>query len=155
MKTSLKRSFYMGLFCCPIGILIGIYISISAIGSGYDWFPFYAGLASFLTPLGFWIILIETHRTYRISLGIAVGILSGIISHYVCWYLWIISANVQHLFFDSFHSSLGDPPMNLIEGFTGSLGLTYFSLLFFGWLTIPAGGIIGGIYCWHLKRKVS
>ncbi len=145
----------MGLFCCPIGISIGIYISISAIGSGYELFPLYAGFASFLTPFGFWYILIETHRTYRISLGIAAGILSGIISHYVCWYMLIASANIQHYFFNSFQSSLGDPPMNFIEGFSGSLGLTYFSLLFFGWITIPTGGTIGGIFCWHLKRNAT
>ncbi len=145
----------MGLFCCPIGVSLGIYISLTAIGSGYELFPLYAGLAAFLTAFGFWKIFIETHQSYRISLGILVGAMSGIISHYVCWYLMIISANIQDYFFDSFHSSLGEQPMNLIEGLSGALGLTYFSLLFFGWLTISTGGIIGGLFCWYLKRNAT
>ena len=144
----------MGLFSSLIGILIGAYIAITAIGDGYEWFPLYAGFAAFLTSCLLWRIFIERKKSYRIVVGIFVGALSGFLSHYVCWYLQIAIANFRYLVFGTGLSSLGEPPMNLLLGISGALGLSYWSWIFFGWLTVAAGGIIGGGFCWYLSKEI-
>jgi len=57
--------------------------------------------------------------------------------------LLILSANLQHWLFANQYSSLGEPPLNVIEAIPAALVFSFWSLLFFGWITVPAGALIG------------
>lgn len=143
----------MGLLFTPVGIGVGTYVALTAIGEGYQWFPLYAGIAAFVTATILWRLLIERKQKYTTLSGIAVGALIGSVSHYVCWYLQILVANLWYAFFGTGASSLGDPPMDLLTAIPAAFTFSAWSWFFFGWLTIPAGGIIGGVFCRYLRKN--
>jgi len=152
MSPANKRSVKVGLSNCLIGILVGFFVSFNAIGHGWEWFPFYAGLAAFLTTSLLWRLCIERRNRFRIFYGILVGALSGFLSHYVCWYLQILILNIKYFIFGTGLSSLGNPPVNPYMGLSGALGLSFFSWLYLGWLTVLMGSIICGTYCWYWRN---
>ena len=143
MNRTIKKSSVMGLFCCPVGILCGLYVSSSATGEGYHLFPVYAGIAAFITASFFWWLIVVRRNTYNMGAGAAVGALSGVVAHYMCWYVQIISANICYWILGGCRSSLGEPPIDLLNGLWGALALSFWSLLFFGWVTSPIGALIG------------
>lgn len=149
----MKRSLLMGAFYSPVGIVIGVFVWRTAVGEGYQWFPVYAGVAAFLASCFFWWLFVERKKRSQIRFGVIAGTMSGLLSHYVCWYLQIIGSNIQYWLFDSFKSTLGEPPIDLLNGLWGALSLSLWSWLFLGWITIPLGALIGGLFIWYLNRK--
>ena len=135
----------MGALCCPLGILIGVFIALLATGDGYRLFPVYGGTAAFITAAFFWWLIVLRRDAFRRIPGGIAGALSGIVAHYICWYIQIISANICYWIFGGCRSSLGEPPVDLLDGFWGALGLSFFSLLFWGWITAPLGALIGAL----------
>jgi hypothetical protein len=157
MLIATKRSVLIGCFYSLVGISIGVYIAITSNGDGFRSFPIYAGLAAFITASILWRVILERYLSYKIRNGIIVGALSGILSHYVCWYLQIIIANIGYFLFGTGLSSLGEPPMDLLDGLSGAFFLSFLSLMYFGLLTVTTGGAVGGIYCWYIgkQRKIA
>ena len=145
MSNKWKKSIVMGTLCAPIGVVIGLFIGLDAIGSGYEFFAVYAGAAAFLTPTLLWRLIVARTEAYTILRGALTGAISGVLSHFVTWYLFILSSNVCYWAFGGCKDSLGEGPMNPLEGLAGAAGLSFFSLLFFGWITVPIGAILGGL----------
>ncbi len=102
----------------------------------------------FLTGFGLWYWRIERRQSTRLLAGILTGALAGALAHYVCWYLLILSANLDDLWFGT-TSSLGEPPMNPVQGLIGAAVFSAFSLFLFGWVTIPVGALLG----WLMIRR--
>ncbi|WP_051023994.1 hypothetical protein [Thiorhodovibrio frisius] len=133
-----------GAVCAPVGLVVGGYAFYSATGDGWQLLPICATLAAFLTGFGLWFWLIERRQATRRRAGILTGALAGALAHYLCWYLLILSANLDYLWFGT-TSSLGEPPMNPFQGLAGAAAFSAFSLFLFGWVTIPAGALLGGL----------
>ncbi|EIC23628.1 hypothetical protein Thi970DRAFT_01304 [Thiorhodovibrio frisius] len=57
---------------------------------------------------------------------------------------WHKIMNLDYLWFGT-TSSLGEPPMNPFQGLAGAAAFSAFSLFLFGWVTIPAGALLGGL----------
>lgn len=145
----------MGLLSAGAGVLIGLLVSSVAIGEGYELFPVYAGAAAFITASGLWWALLARQDTYTITRGATVGAVAGTISHYLCWYLFFLGANICYWLFGGCRSSLGEPPVDPVNALWGAGLFSVGSLLFFGWLTVPAGMVIGGFLAARQRGRRS
>lgn len=148
----MKQSIYFGLINSLVGIAIGVYVAQLAHGEGYQYFPIYAGVAAFLTTSVGWYFIIYRTRRFSRNLAIAIGLTSGALAHPVCFYIALIHCNIQYWFWREC-SSLGEPPINLIFGLFTSFVPSIFSLIFFGWITIPLGAIIGFGFSYFLNKS--
>ena len=130
MKTWIKY----GLLNALLGLIVGSGINLNG-------FAIAAPVAAFLIGGLFWKILIKDKIT-NIRIVIT-GILSGSISHYLTFILSGVIGNIQYWTTGNTAYTPSIPDM-LIR----SVAMTLFSLLFFGWLTVPYAIITGFI----LKR---
>lgn len=151
MKPWLKRTVLFASLCTPVGVGVGVYLKLTSIGD-YSEFPYYSGLAAFLAPAAIWYLMIERNKKIGIGRGVGAGILGAALSHFVCWYLMIIGANIEYWVLGRQVGSLPGPPMNPLEGVLGAFTYSMLSFLFLGWVTLPAGGLLGGL-CGNLFRK--
>lgn len=145
----------MGAVCCPVGVLVGYILFRDAIGDGWDTFPCYSGTAAFLAPATVWWLLVEKKQLYSVLRGSVAGALGALTAHYLCWYLEIIYYNINYWLLGGPGSSLGEPPIDPLNGLWGALVFSLYSYLFVGWITIPVGSLIGGIYASVLKKKAA
>tara|TARA_B100002003_G_C13725514_1_gene362894 strand:- start:55 stop:525 length:471 start_codon:yes stop_codon:yes gene_type:complete len=142
----MKHSLLFGLLCSPVGIGVGIILRINdwgvASGDGYGLgFISSAGIAAFLAPCFIWYIMIERRERISVSRGITVGVLGAALAHFVCWYLLLLSSYIKHLYLGKLIENVIDPLLGILAALTYSL----VSLPLFGLLTLPIGGLIGGI----------
>ncbi len=127
-------------------MIIGIFIVFTAIGDGYFVFGIAAPIAAFLTGGLLWkLIVMKKIDGARI---IITGLLTGTVSHYITFVLLSIGANICYWTTGGCTGSLGGPPASILVMLSGSFAFSFFSLLFFGWITAPVSVIIGFI----LKR---
>ena len=142
----MKHSLLFGLLCSPVGIGVGIILRINdwgvASGDGYGLgFISSAGIAAFLAPCFIWYIMIERRKRISPSKGVIVGLLGAALAHFVCWYLLLLSSYIKHLYLGKLIENVIDPLLGILAALTYSL----VSLPLFGLLTLPIGGLIGGI----------
>ncbi|MBK1649352.1 hypothetical protein [Rhabdochromatium marinum] len=154
VKPSARRALPFGLLCALVGLGVGGYAVHSAIGEGWQRLPICAALAAFLAGFGLWYWLIERRKALRHRAGILTGALTGALAHYLCWYLLILSANLDYLWFGT-TSSLGEPPMTPFQGLAGAAVFSGWSLILFGWVTIPAGALLGWLMIRRSHRPLS
>ena len=132
----LVAGFGFGLTALTCSLLI-----LSRAGSG-DWFVlvYSAPVAACCISYLLWWLVIE--RSFRISVvkGIIIGAVTGAVAHPVAWYLAIL-----YFYVTGARTSLGEQTLNPVEGIGASIVFSGLSLLFTGWLTIPAGAIAGGV----------
>lgn len=100
-----------------------------------------AGLGAFLLGAYFWWTIIESPRTISTFQGVAAGLLTGIVSHFVMWLFGGASVYIADAAWNSAGSSVSALVLT-------SAGMTFFSVLAFGLVTGTAGGVIG----WALAR---
>ena len=150
----MKHSLLFGLLCSPVGIGVGIILRINdwgvASGDGYGLgFISSAGIAAFLAPCFIWYIMIERRGRISLSRGITVGALSAALAHYICWYMLLLSRYMEHLYLGESIEYVIDPLLGILAAFTYSL----VSLPLFGLVTLPIGGLIGGVYAMMLQNR--
>jgi hypothetical protein len=153
-RTPVLRSLSIGILFCPVGFGSGAFVAYRAIGEGYRFLPLYAGVSALITCSVLWWLIIERPCRRSVAAGIVVGALGGLLSHPVCWYVQILAANIGYwvLRLGAYSSSLDEPPVDPLNGLWSAFVLSLWSLLFFGWVTIPSGGIIGGVFARLVKR---
>ena len=153
--SRLIRSITMGILCFPVGIVTGLFVSTCWESDDWQYFYVYSGVAAFFVPSLVWLLIVErAKKRSRIRSALA-GALGAVFSHYVCWYMILFVRRVSYLLFGSPVLSLNEQPVDLIYAFLGAFGLTFFSLLIFGWITVPAGGAIGFLYEMYLEQSAS
>ncbi len=141
----LPISLLAGLF----GLAGGAFVWWIASGQGYEVLPFAAGLAGFGTTAFFWWLIVARRNQYKVKAGALAGGLSGIVSHYVCWYLYLIGANFCYWLTGGCVSSLGEPPIDLLNGLWGTFIFSLVSLMFLGWMTVLPGALVGAWWAWR------
>jgi hypothetical protein len=151
-----RRSLIFGILCCLVGLAVGGYVAYTAIGEGYETFPLHAGAAALVTSALLWWLIMERPQRHSVVSGVLVGAFSGLLAHHVCWYFQLIEFNVGYWIFHNaakYASSLGEQPIDLLTGILAAWMFTFWSWLFYGWMTVPAGGLIGGLYAWVLYHR--
>ena len=140
----------------PISLLAGLFglaggasVWWIARGQGYEVLPFAAGLAAFGTTAFFWWLIVVRRNQYKAKDGALAGGLSGLVSHYACWYLYLMGANLCYWLTGGCVSSLGEPPIDLLNGLWGTFIFSLVSLMFLGWATVPLGMLVGAIWAWR------
>jgi len=132
MRLILKYS----LLNSASGLLTGFLVWFSATGEGYYFFPVAAPVAAFITGWIFWEIFQGNQKKLKISKALLAGLFAGSVSHYLCWLIIVIGMNIRHVF----HGNAAESLFTIV---TGCFALTFFSLMFYGWLTVPMAVIIG------------
>ena len=146
--NTLKISLLAGIF----GVAGGLAVWSIASCSGYEFLPIAAGVGAFGTTAFFWWLIVARRNNYSARAGAIAGGLSGLVSHYVCWYLYLIGANTCYWLTGGCVSSLGEAPLDLLNGLWGMLIFSLVSLVFLGWLTVPLGIVVGA---WWARRRIN
>jgi hypothetical protein len=144
ISSARNKTWLVGFLSGLVGLLIGLYVSFVATGQDYELLPLFAFLAAFVTSSTLWWWIAARSETRRLARGAIAGALSGIIAHYVCWYLLILANNWCYWLTGGCLDSLGQPPIDLLNAIWGAAVLSLPSLFFFGWLTVSLGALIGG-----------
>lgn len=98
----------------------------------------FSGLAAFiLGGLSSFTLLDDRSRHPRLR-GVLAGVLTGILSHPLAWYLFIVFN-----FLRGARGSLGEEPLGPADGLLGALVLSAWSWLLAGWLTVSVGALAG------------
>jgi len=140
-----------GIFNAIVGLIVGLIVSITAIGEGYFIFPVAAPIDSFLTAISFWKIFIGNKTEIKSLKIILTGFLTGSLSHYITWIF--LSIVMYSMYLITGETSVSGPPANFIEMFWTSAVFSFFSLLFFGWITVPAS-IGSGFLVRYLDNQI-
>lgn len=157
-KSALYHPIIMGLLCSSVGVVVGLYLFNFMGANQYNdgWknhFYIFAGIAAFITSAFFWWLLIERKQSKSIAKATWTGFLSGLVAHYVCWYLLLLAANFSYWILGTGGSSLGEPPIDPLNALWMIIVYCFFSWVICGWITAPAGALIGGGYMWFLKKR--
>lgn len=127
-----------------LGTLFGFYILYTSIDS--DKFLIFTTtvLSSFLVSAIVWKIVIKVDNELKNNKIIVLGFLVGTVSHYSTFFLWGIIRLVCYLTTGNCTSSMGSPP-DLFGVFIASFLLAFFTIIFYGWITVPLA-ILGGYF---------
>jgi type III secretory pathway component EscS len=147
LKTWIKY----GIVNAIIGLIVGIFIAITTIGEGYYVFAIAAPLAAFIVGGLFWNMIAKNE--YNSTKIIITGLLTGSVSHYVTFVLLSIGMNICYWTTGECTGSLGEPPVSILSALRDSFVFSFFSLLFFGWITIPYAIAVGFIIMKINKSK--
>jgi len=118
------------------------FASMSVPGEGWDALPVLASVATFLTAFTVWYLYVARPRKISSYRGGVAGVVIGLLVHPVTWYLFGCHTWVLSLFPNPQSGGHSD----VLNPFTAVLGAVAFSLwsaACTGWITIPAGAVIG------------
>ncbi len=138
-----RHGLIMAGACSGVGLACAALIVGSASGDGYEPFLFAAPAAAFATAALFWWWLLDRPANYTRARGAMAGALAGAVAHYMCWLMLMLGASAYHALTGELTGSLGDSPMGPLDAFWMAAVYSLFSLYICGWLTVPAGAIIG------------
>lgn len=105
----------------------------------------FAGLASFVVGYVLSRWLVERRRSPSNSRLVWVGSLIALLSHWLCWYSFLVVTYVRNVYLGE---SLGLDPVDPLLGLGVACGYTLFSMAFLGWLSLP----IAIFLCIWLRR---
>jgi hypothetical protein len=155
MRASiLTGSTTMGLLCAAVGALTAVLVLASATGAGYEWLLLAAPAAAFVTGKLLWWLLMERPDRSGTARGVLTGAIAGAVAHYPCWLLLIGASSACHAITGGCTDSLGEAPMNPLQALPAAAVYSAVSLVFYGWLTIAAGGLLGGLLATVRRRSI-
>jgi hypothetical protein len=154
MRASiLTGSTAMGALCAAVGALTAVLVLASATGAGYEWLLVAAPAAAFVCGATLWWLIMERRGRSGTARGVLTGAIAGAVAHYLCWLLLIWASSACHAITGGCTDSLGQAPMSPLHAIPAAAVYSGFSLVFYGWLTIPAGGLIGGLLATVRRSK--
>ena len=119
-----KPHLVYGLILAPAGVIAGVFLTATSIGEGYWIFILASPPAIFLMGALFWyLLMMRAGGGY--AMAVLVGLLSGTLSHFLCWYILILSNFLLH----------PQDGINPLLALQASLIYSFFSVLFLGPLT--------------------
>jgi hypothetical protein len=129
------------------GFIIAHLILAHSAGNGWHSLAIWSGVAAFGLSFLFWRIFCASGRLISGRRGALVGILTGVLAHPVAWYLAIVWS-----YRSGARSSLGERVLNPLEGVAACFVFAAWSIFLTGWLTVPAGGVVGWMLGKLLRR---
>lgn len=147
----LKPSILYGVLNAIVGLLVGIDVYTNAIGDGYSIFIFAAPLAIFVTGIFIWHVTMKDEEISLVRVFI-VGLLVGTISHYFTWLFVSVFMNLCYWFTGGCTDSFGEPPVSILTMLGGGFIYSFFSLLFYGWITI-LGSVLSGLLLMFIMKS--
>ena len=144
----MKRWCIFGVLNALVGVVVGAHLTITATGSGYWAFMVAAPIAAFITASIMWRSFLSDKEPIDTPYLFVIGLISGSASHYVTFVILGVAINVLYLIGAYEGDSLGNPPPNLLMVIAGSFATTLYSLLMYGWVTVPASILSGFIVKW-------
>lgn len=151
MNEGILRAIKFGVVCCPVGIFVGIMVLIDSNGN-WSTFPFYSTFAAFIAPAVVWYLILEQKKIFTTVRGVYAGCIGAVTAHFACWYSILLVADITSYLK---LNPLGGERIGPIMGLEGGFYLALFSFIFFGWLTIPMGGYIGGAFAQKIRKVKS
>mgnify|MGYP000692875966 CR=1 FL=1 len=133
----MSNSTKYGLFNSIVGLLIGIHLTFSSIGDGYWIYIIAAPLSIFFCGAFFWNYVTRKFKLSGEGRSSIIGVLTGSVSHYICWVFISIGMNICYLVFGNCKGSSGSPPAQIWEMMFYGIGMTGWSLILYGWITMP------------------
>lgn len=140
-----------GLICSPVGCFVGVMIWLVATGDGYWRYLLYSSVAALITPATCWYVLVERKELTRFR-GVLAGFSGAVMGHVLVFILNIIAIDLQMLLERTFFEPQNGVKLLLLELQALPIQII-FSLVFFGWLTLPMGGFIGGSYAQRIAES--
>jgi hypothetical protein len=104
-----------------------------------------AVLSAFLTSLVIWWAIVVRACKSGVGRGGISGIACGVLIHPVCWSLAGAGNALMILLGKSPRQPLGEQPFTVPHEVVAVFALSVWSLLFYGWLTVVAGALTGGM----------
>jgi hypothetical protein len=138
LTNPLGKSFTMGWWCLPVGLLAGFMFGIGRTGGDIA-FTLSAPIAAFISgSLGWWVLVTRRHRT-ALWRGALAGMVIVIMAHWLTLEMAFLSHNVWLIV------SNGDPRqrLDLYELTVGTLGFTILTVITVGCFTMPIGATLG------------
>ncbi len=149
MKTWAKY----GLINSLLGLVIGIFVTITSLGGGYYSFIIVIPISMFLTGSLSWKFIIKDSNDK--SKVFITGLFTGTLSHYLTFVLVSIGMNICYWTTGNCTSSLNEPPESILNMLGAGFVYSFFSLIFFGWLTIIFSIATGHIILRSENKKVK
>jgi len=140
-------SFLNGLTFGIISALAGFLFVNKPHGDGWEFLWITTGTAGFVTGFLICKFLVTNPGNYSSSRLIITGLIIGILSHWIHWYISLVANYINVEFFVAY---MYGEPTNPLEGLLASIQLSFISLLFFGWTAIPLA--IGTLF---LTRRIK
>lgn len=113
--------------------LAGWAFQASLRAEGWENFWLYSGSASFLVAWGLSYLLIQRRHDCSTMRMVAVGTAIALLSHWFCWYLFLLLTYARSLW--------GFPPDVMVatplQAIPMASGYALLSLAFFGWTSLP------------------
>ncbi|MBI1835918.1 MAG: hypothetical protein HYR91_01495 [Flavobacteriia bacterium] len=139
-----------GLIFSIIGIIVGILVHFTSNNS-YNHFYIYSGISGFITAKLISKYIIEKRNSFNSINYKIVAILTGIFSHWLCWYIMILEFNFRYWILKEHSFS---PPIDPFSGIFAMFLPCIFSWLFWGWATILGGFLSIYVTKWICKNKI-
>jgi uncharacterized membrane protein len=139
MKLWLK----FGLLNAMFGLLVGIHVTYFTIHEGDYSFVFVAPISAFATAVFFWKIFFKEDTVLENGKIILLGVLTGSLSHFVAYIFLSFGLNICYWTTGACTGPAGEAPAGILTLLSGGIILSFFSLLFYGWITVPISISIG------------
>lgn len=151
-KNKIYDSIEMGCLCGIIGFIIGIFFYfIADKGVYFDNFWIYSTISSSVCGSIIWYFFVIKKNKYE--RGVMSGLIISISSQYILWYMKMVERIFCFYFTGNCTNSFGESPPNIFSSLYISAMLLLISLLSFGWVTLPLGGVLGGIMAKRHKER--
>jgi hypothetical protein len=113
--------------------LAGWILSASMMAAGWEGFWLYSGSASFLVAWGLSYLLIQRRQACSTMRMVAVGTAIALVSHWFCWYLFLLLTYTRSLWGSPSDAMLANP----WQAIPIAAGYALLSLAFLGWTSVP------------------
>ena len=147
-----KESLPFALMAASLGLGVGLLIQKIAIGD-YSGFFYFSATSAFVSSYVIWYFLMEKGHHRSLIRGMVAGMINVIVAHYLCFYFFLLKANIEYWVFGMEIHPLGGPPIDPLLGIEASALYATISYLLIGWLTIPAGTLLGVFYTRWLRNR--
>lgn len=139
-----------GVLFSLIGITVGIWVSSIAISKDYQYFYIYSAISGFTTGKFLSKYLIEKKNRFNHREYIMVAVLTGLLSHWLRWYLITLHLNFRYWILAEHSFS---PPIDPFLGVFAVFVFCIWSWTLVGWATVLGG--IASIYgtTWYFYKN--
>ena len=113
--------------------LAGWFLPAILMAERWENFWLYSGSASFLVAWGLSYLLIQRRHACSTMRMVAVGTAIALVSHWFCWYLFLLLTYTRSLWGAPSDAMLATP----LQAIPMASGYALLSLAFFGWTSVP------------------